>query len=159
MSDEFSRKSAVLRTAAVRTKVSDVLRRKAPGVWTITSQATVFEALHMMVEHGVGVLPVVDAKALVGIVSERDIARKLILGGMPPTSTSVVALMSNEVLTVTEDDTIERCMRLMTRHRVRHLPVLRNEALYGIVSIGDLVYETINLQQYALDELERYVSG
>jgi len=153
------RSDAVLRTGAAKSKVAQVVVRKPQGVWTISSDSSVFEAIHSMSEHGVGALPVVDAGHLVGIISERDYARKLILSGKSSLSTPVRDVMSTAVVTVTEADTIEHCMTLMTNHRVRHLPVMQGEALLSIVSIGDLVYEVIAQQQLALDELERYVAG
>jgi CBS domain-containing protein len=129
------------------------------NVWTIDIDASVFDAVHAMSEHGIGALPVVDEGRLAGIVSERDCARKLVLSGKSPVDTRVHDIMSTELVTVTGDYTVEQCMQLMTTHRIRHLPVMQAGVLVGIVSIGDLVYEIIAQQQRVLEELERYVAG
>lgn len=153
------RSEAVARSEAAKVKVAHMVTRKQQGVWTVGPDASVFEAVHSMSEHSVGALPVIDAGRLVGIISERDYARKLVLSGKSSLTTPVREVMTVEVVTVTEDDTIERCMILMTNHHIRHLPVMQGEALVSIVSIGDLVYEIIAQQQQVLDELERYVAG
>jgi CBS domain-containing protein len=151
--------SAMLRNTAAKIKVSNLIARKRQGVWTVAADASVYEAIHAMAEHSVGALPVTDAGRIVGIISERDYARKLILSGRSSLTTQVRDVMTTELITVTEQSTIEECMALMTQHKIRHLPVLYEGALLGIVSIGDLVYEIMTQQQHALDELERYIAG
>jgi CBS domain-containing protein len=153
------RSERVLGTVAKQIRVSELVTHKQQGVWTISLDASVFDAVHSMSEHGIGALPVVDGERLVGIVSERDCARKLVLSGKSPVHTLVRDIMSTELVTVNGDYTVEQCMQLMTAHRIRHLPVMKAGALFSIVSIGDLVYEVIAQQQRALDELERYVAG
>jgi CBS domain-containing protein len=149
----------MLTRIASQLNVGQVLITKAQGVWTIPPHASVFEAIYKMSEHNVGALPVVEGEALVGMISERDYARKLILSGRSSLNTPVRDVMTKEVVSITEKATLQECLRLMTEQRIRHLPVLRNGALFGIVSIGDLVYELIAQQEYVIDELERYVSG
>jgi len=151
--------SGVLRTVAAKLAVSHLIARKPQGVWTVNANASVYEAIHLMSEHGVGALPVIDAGSVVGIISERDYARKLILSGRSSLTTTVREVMSTELVTVTEQTTFGQCMVLMTENKIRHLPVMHEGALLGIVSIGDLVYEIIAQQQQALDELQRYVAG
>lgn len=149
----------LLRTAAAKVKVSELLVRKPQGVWTIAVEASVFEAIHSMAEHSVGALPAIDEGRMVGIITERDYARKLILSGKSSLTTTVAEVMSTNLITVTEEAALDDCMTLMTSHRIRHLPVLQNGTLFGILSIGDLVQAIILQQQQVLEELERYVAG
>ena len=139
--------------------VSQILKAKGKEIWSISSHATVFEALQMLADKDVGALLVVDEGKLVGIFSERDYARKVILKGKSSKETSVGELMTKEVLYVSPTDTIENCMALMTAKRIRHLPVLENDRLVGIVTIGDLVNQTISEQQFTIQELEKYIYG
>lgn len=160
MTSQLPRESRTLiRTTASGIKIAELLVRKPQGVWTVAADAAVFEAIHSMAEHGIGALPAVDGGKMVGIITERDYARKLVLAGKSSLTTTVREVMTTDIITVTEQATIDECMALMTQHRIRHLPVLQNEALFGIVSIGDLVYAIIQQQQQVLDELERYVAG
>jgi CBS domain-containing protein len=120
---------------------------------------TVFHALSIMAKHDVGALLVLDGEQLVGVFSERDYARKVILQGKTSKETLVREIMSDRVFYVTPDKSIEECMALMTEKHFRHLPVLNEEGqLVGIVSIGDLVKETISAQQFLIAELERYIA-
>ena len=119
-------------------KIKDLLRHKSEEVWTISSTATVYEALELMAEKNIGALPVVDDGRLVGIFSERDYARKCILMGRNSKDTPVADLMSSPVETVGTDFTVEQCLAMMTDRHFRHLPVLEGDRLTGIVSIGDI---------------------
>ena len=119
--------------------VGVLLARKNPAVWSISPDATVFEAIQLMADKNVGALPVVDNSRLVGIISERDYARKVILKGRSSKDTPIRDIMSQELLTATPSDSIAECIRVMTEKRVRHLPVLEGTKMIGIVSIGDVL--------------------
>lgn len=121
-------------------------------------EQTVFDALNLMAKHNVGAILVLDKGALLGIFSERDYARKVVLYGKTSKDSLLSDLMTTQVCYVTPDETIENCMALMTEKHFRHLPVIDdNEQLLGIVSIGDLVKETIGAQQFIIDQLEHYI--
>lgn len=150
---------SVLSRAASKASIEQVMINKTQGVWTISPDSSVFEAIYAMADHNVGALPVVAGEQIVGMISERDYARKLILSGKSSLNTAVREVMSTEVISITEEATVEECMRLMTTHRVRHLPVMRDGKLVGIVSIGDLVYDIISRQEQVIHELTRYVAG
>ena len=143
----------------VTTYVRQLLKTKGNEIWSIAPQATVYEALQIMSEKDVGALLVVDKGNLVGIFSERDYARKLILKGRFSKDTTVGELMTRGVLYIESQSTIEHCMALMTAKRVRHLPVLENERLIGIVTIGDVVKQVISDQEFTIQQLERYIKG
>jgi len=119
--------------------VGVLLARKDPAVWSISPDATVFEAIQLMADKNVGALPVIDNSRLVGIISERDYARKVILKGRFSKDTAVRDIMTKELLTVTRSDSITECIRIMTEKRVRHLPVLEGTKMIGIVAIGDVL--------------------
>jgi CBS domain-containing protein len=138
-------------------KVSSILaRKKVSSVWSIGPNATVIDAIRLMDEKNVGALPVVDNGKLVGIVSERDYTRKIILKGRSSKDTPVSDIMIKQVLTVNPSTSITECMRTMTDRRVRHLPVLDGSNLIGILSIGDVVNWLISAQKAMIDNLERY---
>jgi CBS domain-containing protein len=138
-------------------KVSSILaHKKASTVWTIGPNAMVFDAIQLMDEKNVGALPVVDDKTLVGVVSERDYTRKIIVKGRSSKDTPVSDIMTKELLTVNPGDSVAECMRIMTEKRVRHLPVLEGTKLVGILSIGDVVNWLISAQQAMIDNFERY---
>ena len=138
--------------------VSAVLaHKKASTVWSISPNAMVSDAIQLMGEKNVGALPVVDNGTLVGIVSERDYTRKVILKGMSSKETPVSDIMTAQVLTVTPSESVIECMRIMTEKRVRHLPVLEGTNLVGILSIGDMVNWFISAQTATIDDLERYI--
>jgi len=143
----------------IMTYVEQLLKTKGNEIWSIAPQATVYEALQIMSEKDVGALLVLDKGNLVGIFSERDYARKLILKGRFSKDTTVGELMTREVLYIESQSTIEDCMALMTAKRVRHLPVLENERLIGIVTIGDVVKQIISDQEFTIQQLERYIKG
>ena len=138
-------------------KVSSILaHKKASTVWSIGSNAMVFDAILLMDEKNVGALPVVDHGTLVGIVSERDYTRKIIVKGRSSKDTPVSDIMTKELLTVNPGDSVADCMRIMTEKRVRHLPVLEGTKLVGILSIGDVVNWLMSAQKAMIDNLERY---
>jgi len=139
--------------------VSDILRSKGHDVWAVRPDDTVFESLQLMAEKGVGALLVMDGDTLVGIVTERDYARKVILEGKSSKSSSVAEVMTDQVLCVAPERTIEECMALMTDKRARHLPVVEGERVIGVLSIGDLVKAMISEQQMLIDQLQHYISG
>jgi CBS domain-containing protein len=139
--------------------VRQLLGRKGYAVHTVGPRASVFEALQLMASHDVGALVVVEEGEVVGLVSERDYARKVILRGKLSRDTAVGEIMSREVIHVTSQETVETCMGLMTERRVRHLPVLENGQLAGIVSIGDVVKAIMEEQQSTIEELEHYIQG
>ncbi len=138
--------------------VSAVLaHKKVCTVWSIGPNAMVSDAIELMGEKNVGALPVVDNGTLVGIVSERDYTRKVILKGRSTKRTPVSDIMTAQLLTVTPSDNVTECMRIMTEKRVRHLPVLEGTNLVGILSIGDVVNWFILAQTATIDVLERYI--
>ena len=139
--------------------VKQILEEKGCQVWSVAPTATMFEALTMMAEREVGALTVLEDDKLVGIVSERDYARKVILRGRTSRDTLVQEIMSSPVICVHLDQTVDECMALMTGKRFRHLPVLEEQKLVGIVSIGDLVHSMIEHQQFYIAQLESYISG
>ena len=138
-------------------KVSSILaHKKASTVWSIGPNAMVFDAIQLMDEKNVGALPVVDNETLVGVVSERDYTRKIIVKGRSSKDTPVSDIMTKELLTVNSGDSVAECMRIMTEKRVRHLPVLEGTKLVGILSIGDVVNWLMSAQKAMIDNLERY---
>jgi len=139
--------------------IDSVLKLKGRQVWSVAPTATVFEAIRAMSNKGVGALLVMSDGKLDGIVSERDYARKVILRDRSSKVTQVREIMTSSVLTVTPEERVEECMRLMTEHRIRHLPVLAGDGVVGIVSIGDLVSWIINAQEETIGHLEGYIAG
>jgi len=139
--------------------IDSLLTHKAPTVWSVAPNATVFDAIKLMSEKNIGALPVLDGGQLVGMFSERDYTRKVVLKGKSSKSTAVKDIISTPVISVETGHGIEECMRLMTEHRIRHLPVLDGGRMVGIVSIGDLVNWTISAQNVALEQMEHYISG
>jgi CBS domain-containing protein len=139
--------------------ISDILSYKGSSVWTISPDATVFEAIQMMADKNVGALLVTDNDKLVGIVSERDYTRKVIVKGKASKTTAVKEILSSQVIHVTPAQTVQECMRLMTDHHFRHLPVLDGDKIAGIVSIGDLVNWIISAQTTTISQLQTYITG
>ena len=139
--------------------IDSILNQKPPTTWTVPPDATVFDAIRLMSDKNIGALPVMDGEQLVGMFSERDYTRKVILRGKSSKSTAVGEIISQPVVSAARETTIEECMRLMTENRIRHLPVLQGGNVVGIVSIGDLVNWTISAQHVALSQMEDYISG
>jgi len=140
-------------------KVRDILEVKGRDVWSIGPDASVFDALKLMAEKDVGALVVLDGGNLVGIISERDYARKIALLGRASPTTQVKEIMTPRVASVDPEQNVNECMALVTEKRIRHLPVLENEKLIGLISIGDLVKSIITEQQFIIEQLERYIKG
>ena len=141
------------------TTVGEILRIKGHEVWSIAPDATVYDALKVMADKNVGALLVMEGDRLEGILSERDYARKIILMGRSSKSTMVREIMATRVVCVRPEQTAEECMALMTDKRVRHLPVVEDERVIGVISIGDVVKNIISEQEFIIEQLERYVSG
>ncbi len=140
--------------------VSEVLRAKPDQtVWTITPSASVLEAVKLMAERNLGALVVTEGGNVLGIVTERDYARKIILLGRSSKDTPVQDIMTAPVIAVRPDQTNEECMELMTEKRLRHLPVVDGARLVGLVSIGDLVKDIISEQKQTIEHLEHYITG
>jgi CBS domain-containing protein len=141
------------------TLVREVLQGKSAEVWTIGPRATVYEALQLMADKNIGALPVIEGEQLVGIVSERDYARKIALQGRASRETRVAEIMSYPVVTIKPGATVETCMELMTARRFRHLPVLEHDRLIGMISIGDVLKAIISDQQILIHDMESYITG
>jgi len=142
------------------TIVQQLLKEKPEGTWTIHPHATVYQALELMAKKDIGALAVVDDKGrLVGMFSERDYARKVALLGRTSKTTKVADLMTTEIVCVKPETTVEECMALMTERRTRHLPVLQNGKLIGMVSIGDIVKAIIVEQEITIRSLQNYILG
>ncbi len=139
--------------------VRDVLRVKGDAIWSTTSKASVYEALEKMAEKNVGALVVLDNTELVGIFSERDYAREIILKGRASKQTLVGEIMTREVACVAPTEKMEKCMLLMSSMRCRHLPVIEDDQVIGVISIGDVVKAIISDQEIAIHELKEYIVG
>ena len=139
--------------------VRRLLEKKGSDLWSISPHATVFEALGLMAEKNVGAVLVIEDEVLVGIISERDYARKIILKGKTSMDTRVWEIMTSSVVYVNPDQSIEECMALITEKRIRHLPVLEDDQLIGVISIGDVVKELISEQEFVIEQLVSYISG
>lgn len=141
------------------TNVAKLLEFKGHETWSVTPQATVYEALQKMSEKETGAVLVIEEGKLVGIFTERDYARKLILKGRFSRDTAVSELMTRDVLYVDPKNSIKDCMFLMTNNRVRHLPVIDEGQLVGIVTVGDVVRQVISEQESTIEQLEKYITG
>ena len=139
--------------------VEMLMDAKGSDVWSVAPDASVYEALEVMADKNVGALVVLDGDELVGILSERDYARKVILLSRGSRETAVSEIMSEHPITVAPSATTAECMRLMTEHRFRHLPVMHGTRVIGVISIGDVVRAVIEDQQFLIDQLENYITG
>lgn len=139
------------------TLVSHLLDRKGRALFSIEPEAPVLEAIRMMAERHVGALLVMRGSELAGILSERDYARKVVLLGRSSAETPVRQIMTSSVITVSPDNSVQDCMRLMTEHHIRHLPVIEGGRIVGMISIGDLVKAVIEDQQQTIEQLESYI--
>ena len=139
--------------------VGNLLNNKNPAIWSVDPNATVFDAIRLMAEKNIGALLVLSGGMLSGVFTERDYARKIALQGKSSRDTRVWEIMTDDVHTVSPEESVEDCMRLMTEHRVRHLPVTKGQQVLGIISIGDLVNWTISAQDAAIEQMERYIAG
>jgi CBS domain-containing protein len=140
--------------------VAQVLQSKQhQTVYSIPPTAMVLDAIKLMAEKAIGALLVIENERIVGIITERDYARKVVLSGRTSSETPVRAIMTSSVMYVRPSQTNEECMALMTENRIRHLPVIENDKLIGIISIGDLVKDIISEQKFVIDQLEHYIRG
>ena len=139
--------------------VRDMIRKKGYDVFTVTPEATVFEALNLMAEHNIGALLVMTGEEINGIVSERDCIRKVDVMGKNAKETKIHEIMTSNVITVDADQPLEECMGLMINKNIRHLPVCEGKQLLGLLSVRDVLREVIEVQQMMLSQLERYITG
>ena len=141
------------------TTIAQILTNKGQDVWSTRPADLVLDAIKTMAEKGVGALPVMDGDKLAGIFSERDYARKIVLEGRSSRDTAVNDIMTRDVILASPDQSIEECMSVMTENRIRHLPVVEDDRVIGIISLGDLVKIIIVEQKELINQLERYISG
>jgi CBS domain-containing protein len=139
--------------------IGTVLHHKGATVWTISPQATVYDAIQLLAQKNIGALPVVEGDKLIGIFSERDYTRKVALEGKTSHNTKVGEILTTTIATISPHDTVEEAMRLMSEKHIRHLPVMENGRMVGLVSIGDMVNWIISAQTATIDQMESYLSG
>lgn len=139
--------------------IDTLLKDKGKDIWSIGPQETAFKALETMAQRNVGALLVIDKGKLIGIFSERDYARKVILKGKSSKDTTVGELMTPDVFYASPENTLQETMALMTAKHIRHMPVLRDDRLIGMVTLGDVVKQIISEQKFTIKELEKYISG
>ncbi len=139
--------------------VEDILNSKGSEVWSVKPDDIIFDAIKLMADKGIGALLVMEDDKLVGIVTERDYARKVVLEGKSSREAHIHEVMTTKVLCVSPERTIDECMALMTDKRIRHLPVIDHKQVVGFVSIGDLVKAVISEQKVLIDQLQHYISG
>ena len=139
--------------------ISSLLHHKTSALWSVSPDATVFDAIKLMAEKNIGALLVLASGRLAGVFTERDYTRKVALHGKSSKETRVSEIIAREIVTVTPDYSVEDCMRLMTEKRVRHLPVVEGVTVVGVISIGDLVNWIISAQNAAIEQMEQYITG
>ena len=140
-------------------KVNDILKGKGNITLSVTPDTIILDALRLMSEKNVGALLVMENEKLIGIFSERDYARKIILKGRTALDTQVGEIMTSEVITISPDETIEQCMKLMSQKRIRHLPFVQSSKVVGVISIGDVVKFIIEEQETVIEHFKLYISG
>jgi len=140
-------------------RVKDILAVKGQAIYSIAPDASVYDAMKQMADKGIGALLVMESERLVGVISERDYARKVILLGRSSRSTQVKEIMTSHVLYAQPQQNIDECMAIMTERRVRHLPVVDTGKVIGVISIGDLVKSIITEQKFIIEQLEKYITG
>ena len=140
-------------------RVKDILAVKGQAIYSIAPDASVYDAMKQMADKGIGALMVMESEKLVGVISERDYARKVILLGRSSRSTQVKEIMTGHVLYAQPQQNIDECMAIMTEKRVRHLPVVDAGKVIGVISIGDLVKSIITEQKFIIEQLEKYITG
>ena len=140
-------------------RVRHLLARKGNQVWSVEDEDPVLEAIQLMADKHIGALPVMRNGELVGVISERDYARKVILLGRSSAETPVWQIMSSPVVTIGPDEGVRHCMEIMTHRRIRHLPVVEDGRMVGVISIGDLVRAVIEEQEQTIEQLERFIAG
>lgn len=139
--------------------LNQLLKSKSREVWSIGPNASVYDAIHLMAEKGIGALVVLQDESLVGIISERDYARQVVLKDRSSKETLVKDIMSGKVIYADPDQTVDECLAIMTEKRIRHLPVMDGNQMVGLISMGDLVKTIIAEQKLTIDQLERYITG
>lgn len=139
--------------------IREILSHKGSNVWSVTPESTVLEAIQMMADKNVGALLVTKEGRLLGVLSERDYTRKIVLKGRSSKDTPVRDILSGHVVSASPDHTVDECLRLMTEHRIRHLPVMDGTTIRGVISIGDLVNCIISAQSSTIQQLETYITG
>ena len=139
--------------------ISSILHQKPSALWSVAPQTTVFDAIKLMASKNIGALLVMSGSKLTGIFTERDYTRKIALMGKTSKDTRVMEVLSEGVICVSPNDSVEECMQLMTEHRIRHLPVVEGKKVLGIISIGDLVNWIISAQNSAIEQMEQYIAG
>ena len=143
----------------MQTSVRDLLQQKGTAVNRVAADCSVFDAVRQFIEHNIGAVLVMDGDKIVGIVSERDVARNVVLESKTERETAVTEIMTEDVISVHPSATVEECLALMTHKRIRHLPVVEDGLVVGIVSIGDLVNSLISQKQFIIEQLEGYITG
>jgi CBS domain-containing protein len=143
----------------VAEKIVSILNGKDDHIWSVGPDETVYDAIALMADKRIGALLVVSERRLIGIITERDYARKIILRGRSSRDTPVREIMTSSLITVTPDHTVDECMRIVSEHRIRHLPVLDEDKLVGLISIGDLVNSIIEAQAQTINHLHSYITG
>ncbi len=140
-------------------RISEILNQRSKEIWSVRSDQPVLDAIRLMAEKGIGALLVMDGSRLVGVLSERDYARKVILENRSSKNTLVREIMTSDVVTVSPESEISECMSIMTDNDFRHLPVVQGDEVVSMISIGDLVKVVIKEQQFTIDQLEHYITG
>ena len=139
--------------------ISQFLEQSKRPVYSVAPSATVREALEIMAQHNIGALLVIDGQTLEGIFSERDYARKVVLNGKSSSDAKVSEIMTSKVITINTKHTIDQCMQIMTDNHIRHLPIVNDENVMGLISIGDVVREMIAYQKSMIEQLQSYIAG